>query len=158
MRYGLTLTTLVIASLTFSALFAAAENVIDDSKNPEYLFILTADTGTFKDGKLTLKGTPIVAFYAIGVKRDAGHFFSEQFVKMWDTKAVILKADPPNGTINVLDEKGSYSGVMEFSEPVATINTVTFKARVLEGDIPASFNSTSMFLRLRLTSPIHSQN
>jgi len=158
MRKGLILTAALIASVAMTGLFAAAENVIDDSKTPEYLFILTADTGTFKDGKLTLNGTPIVAFYALGEKRDDGHFFSEQFVKMWDTKAVILKADPPNGTINILDDKGSYSAVMEFSEPKADINTITFKARVLEGDIPASFNSTSMFLRLKLTSPIHTQN
>lgn len=158
MRKGFILTVVLAASVTMSALFAAAENVIDDSKTHEYLFILTADTGTFKDGKLTLNGTPIVAFYAIAEKRHDGHFFSEQFVKMWDTTAVILKADPPNGTINILDDKGSYSAVMEFSEPQADINTITFKARVLEGDVPASFNSTSMFLRLKLTSPIHTQN
>ncbi len=158
MRNRLMLVAIVVASLTVCALFSVAENVIDDLKNREYLFILTADTGIFKDGKLTLKGTPIVAFYALGVKEDDGHFFSEEFVNMWDTKAVILKADPPNGTINILDEKGSYSAVMEFSEPEATVNTVTFKARVLEGDIPASFNSTSLFLRLRLKSSIPSQN
>ena len=158
MRNGLRLATITVLLFGICAVFAGAVNVIDDSKNPEYLFILTADTGTFKDGKLTLVGTPIVAFYALGVKRDAGHFFSKAFVNMWDTKAVILKADPPNGTINILDEKGSYSAVMEFSEPESTINTITFKARVLEGDIPASFNSTSLFLRLRLTSYIHSQH
>jgi len=35
-----------------------AENVIDDSKNPQYLFTLAGKLGTFEGDTLTLKGVP----------------------------------------------------------------------------------------------------
>lgn len=140
------------------AVSASAEPDVDDSKSLRYLFILTADTGTFEEGTLTLNGTPIVAFYSLGAKRHAGHFFLGTFIEMWNTKAVILKTDPPRGTLNVLDNKGSNSCVIELSDPVGTINTVTFKARVLEGELPASFDSSSLFLDMNVKSTIGTEN
>lgn len=152
--------TFLIFAIVFGtcAVFANAEHVIDDSKNPRYLFILTANTGTFEQGTLTLRGVPVVAFFALGVKRHAGHFFLGTFIEMWNTKAVILKADPPNGTLNVLDDKGSNSCVIELSVPEGTINTVTFKARILEGELPASFGSSSLFLDMNVKSAIGTEN
>ena len=77
---------------------------------------------------------------------------------MWNTKAVILKTDPPRVTLNVLDDKGSNSCVIELSEPEGTINTATFKARVLEGELPASFDSSSLFLDMNVKSAIGTEN
>lgn len=144
--------------IVIGTVFASAEPAVDDSKNLRYLFILTADTGTFEDGTLTLNGTPIVAFFALGTKRDAGHFFLGTFIEMWNTKAVISEADPPRGTLNVLDDKGSNSCVIELSVPEGTINTVTFKARILEGELPASFGSSSLFLDMNVKSAIGTEN
>ncbi|MEQ9617571.1 MAG: hypothetical protein RIG61_00160 [Deltaproteobacteria bacterium] len=140
------------------AVFANAGHVIDDSKNPRYLFILTADTGSFKDGKLTLNGIPIVAFYALGVKREAGHFFVEDFIKIWNTKAVLLKADPPNGTLNVVEDGKSFSCVIELSDPGAGVNAITFRARVLEGELPDSFGPSSLFLDMNVKSSLGTEN
>jgi len=41
---------------------------------------------------------------------------------------------------------------------VSTLNLITFDARVLEGEIPASFNASSFFLKLNVTEPLHTQN
>ena len=144
---------------SFSGVIANAQNhVIDDSKNPQYLFVITGDTGTFEGGKLTFKGTPIITFYSMATQRSVGHFLVGTFVEMWEKNSSIYKADPPNGTISVLDEKGSLGAVIEVSNPVSTLNSITFNARVLEGKLPSSFNASSFFLKLNVTEAPHTQN
>ena len=144
---------------SFSCVLANAQNhVIDDSKNPEYLFIITGNTGTFGDGKLTLNGTPIISFYAMATKREVGHFLVGTFIEMWEKNSSAYKADPPNGTISVFDEKGSLGAVIEVSNPESTLNSITFDARVLEGKLPATFNASSFFLKLNVAEAPHTQN
>ena len=149
----------IVLILFLSASFAQAQNhVIDDSKNLRYQFIITGNTGTFKDGKPTLNGTPIVTFYFLGSTREVGHFLVGTFVEMWEKNSSTYKADPPSGTLSVFGEKGSSGAVMQVSNPVSTLNLITFDARVLEGEIPASFNASSFFLKLNVTEPLHTQN
>ncbi len=156
MKYSILILTLVLG---FSVVVASAQDhVIDDSKNPQYLFIITGDTGTFEDGKLTLKGAPIVSFYSMATQRSVGHFLVGTFVETWEKNSSIYKADPPNGTLSVLDEKGSLGAVIEVSNPVSTLNSITFNARVLEGKLPASFNASSFFLKLNVTKKLQTQN
>ena len=152
---------ILILTIIFSlcGVLANAQNhVIDDSKNPQYLFVITGDTGTFEGGKLTLKGAPIVTFYAMSIQRSVGHFLVGTFVEMWEKNSSIYKSDPPNGTISVLDEKGSLGAVIDVSNPESTLNSITFDARVLEGKLPASFNASSFFLKLNVTQAPHTQN
>jgi len=152
---------ILILSIIFilCGVFANAQNhVIDDSKTPQYLFVITGDMGTFEGGKLTFNGTPIITFYSMATQRSVGHFLVGTFVKMWEKNPSIYKADPPNGTISVLDEKGSLGAVIEVSNPVSTLNSITFNARVLEGKLPASFNASSFFLKLNVTEAPHTQN
>jgi len=152
---------ILILTIIFSfcgVLANAQDHAIDDSKNPQYLFIITGDTGTFEGGKLTFKGVPIVTFYSMAAKRDVGHFLMGTFVEMWEKNSSAYKADPPDGTISVLDEKGALGAVIEVSNPVSTLNSITFKARVLEGKLPPAFNASSFFLKLNVIEAPHTQN
>lgn len=146
---------LTIAILSFLALPASAEHVVDDSYS--YQFVLSGDTGALKDGKITLNGVPIVTFYSLGTKRGDGHFFVKSFVEVWNNNAKIFEKDPPNGTLSVLSDKGSLGAVVELSEPTATLNSITFKARVLEGGLPEQFGSYTLFLRLKLNEYFKTQ-
>lgn len=149
----------LIALLILSGLTLAtnAEHVIDDSKNLRYQFVLSGDTGTVKDGKITLSGVPIVTFFSLGVKRGDGHFFVESFVKMWNENAQMFEKDPPNGTLSVLSDKGSSGAVVELSEPTANLNSITFKVRILEGALPDEFGSYTLFLKLTLNEYLKTQ-
>ncbi|TDI91159.1 MAG: hypothetical protein E2O72_02580, partial [Candidatus Dadabacteria bacterium] len=49
-----------------------AEHVIDDSKNPRYLFTLASASGTFEGDTLTLKGVPLVVYFSDRPVRVAG--------------------------------------------------------------------------------------
>ena len=146
----------IFISLCVSA--AKAEHVIDDSKNLRYQFVLSSDTGSLKDGKLTLNGVPIVTFYSLGVKSGDGHFLLKEFIRMWNNDARVLKTDPPNGTLSVLSDRGSSGAVIEISEPGATVNSITFKARILEGELPLGFGPSTLFLKLSVSAPLRTEN
>jgi len=49
-----------------------AENIIDDSKEPSYLFVLIATSGSLKGDTLTLKGVPNVIYFSDRPARKAG--------------------------------------------------------------------------------------
>lgn len=156
MKYRILVLTIIFS---FCCVLANAQNhVIDDSKNLRYLFIITGDTGTFESGKLTLNGAPIVTFYDMAKQRSVGHFLVDTFVEMWEKDSSTYNTNPPSGTLSVLDEKGSGNAVIAVSSPVSTLNSITFDARVLEGELPASFNASSFFLKLNVTEKLQTQN
>ena len=148
---------ITLIMLGIFTLTAVAENVIDDSKNLSYKFVLSGDTGSIKDGKITLNGVPIVTFYSLGKKRGDGHFFVKSFVDVWNQNAKILEKDPPNGTLSVLNNKGSSGAVVELSEPKADINSISFKVRILEGEVPEEFGPFTLFLGLTLKEHLETQ-
>jgi hypothetical protein len=94
----------------------------------------------------------------MATQRSVGHFLVGTFVETWEKNSSIYKADPPNGTLSVLDEKGSGNAVIAVSKPTSTLNSITFNARVLEGKLPASFNASSLFLKLQVDEKLKTQN
>jgi hypothetical protein len=137
---------------------AACYSAADDTDKPEYLFIITGDTGTYKDGSLTLTGVPIVSFNYLGATRETGHFLVGSFVEVWDKNSSVYKAEPPKGTLSVLDEKGGSNAVIQVLNPSSTLNTLTFDAKILEGNVPDSFYASTLFLELKVDKKLDTQN
>ncbi len=79
-----------------------AEHVIDDSKEPRYLFVLSATSGSLKGDTLTLNGVPNVIYFSDRPLRKAGHMSLSNFIEMWNKGSDSYKADPPNATLSVL--------------------------------------------------------
>ena len=80
MKYGvITGITAVICLLFIGA--ASADHAIDDSKNPGYLFVISASSGSHDGDKLTLKGVPSVLYFADRPERKAGHVSVEEFIE-----------------------------------------------------------------------------
>ena len=156
MRYFYS-TFIITSVLALFVIKAQAEHVIDESKSPRYQFIISGDTGTLKDGKLSLTGAPIVTFYTLGEKRLAGHIYVQSFSEVWNNNAQILKTDPPNGTISVLSKESPEGATIELSEPKADLNDISFKARVLEGEIPESFGPFQIYIGLTLNEHLKTQ-
>lgn len=145
--------------LGISALTASAQDhVTSGSDSLEYLFVITGDTGTYEDGKLTLDGTPIIVFNYLGSTREVGHFLVGTFIEIWDKNSSAYNASPPSGTLSVLSEKGSGNAVIAVSSPSATLSSITFDVKVLEGEVPASFNASSFFLKLKVDEKLKTQN
>ena len=123
-----------------------AENVIDDSKNPGYLFIISGTSGSLKGDTLTLNGVPSVIYFSDRPERKAGHMSLSNFVEMWDKGVDSFKADPPNATLSVWKKDGAKNVVVELMSVEQKSGSVVFKVVVLEGYIrPESFKMPSLF-------------
>ena len=107
-----------------------AGHVIDSKENPEYLFVLSAESGSFDGETLTLKGVPNVIYFSDRPNRIAGHMSLEKFVELLGKGTDSFKADPPNATLSLLDESGNKDVVIELSNPQLKGDTLTFKVRI----------------------------
>jgi len=128
-----------------------AENVIDDSKNPGYLFVLSATSGSLKGNTLTLNGVPNVLYFSDRPARKAGHMSLSNFVEMWDKGVDSYKADPPNATLSVLTKDGAKNVVVELMSVEQKGGSVVFKVAMLEGNMTGSFEASSLFLDISMS-------
>lgn len=122
------------------------EHVIDETKKPQFLFVVSAKSGAFEDGTLTLKDVPLVIYFSDRPDRIAGHTSLKKFVEDWHKGADSIKADPPNATLSIFNKDGSKDAVVELSEVRLNEDLLTCKVRALEGNIPKSFGPSSLFI------------
>ena len=125
-----------------------AENVIDDSKNPQYLFTLAGKSGTFEGDTLTLKDIPLVVYFTDRPVRQSGHISLEKFIGMWDQGVDNFKDVPPTAQLSVYDESGDKHDVLIISSPKVKGDTISFKVKELEESesIPKSFRHSTLFI------------
>ena len=55
-----------------------ADHVIDESENPQFLFVMSAVSGSFDGETLTLTGVPSVVYFSDRPYRIAGHMSLEE--------------------------------------------------------------------------------
>ena len=122
--------------LTLVSGLVYAENVIDDSKNPQYLFTLAAKSGTLDGDKLTLKGIPLVVYFSDRPNRIAGHITLEKFVGMWDKGVDNFDVDPPDAELAIYYESGDKHAVLIISAPEVKGDSISFIVRVFAESIP----------------------
>jgi hypothetical protein len=145
MRF-LTIVGIFAVMLTLVPSLVFAEHVIDDSKEPGYLFVLSATSGSLDGDTLTLNGVPNVIYFSDRPARKAGHLSLEKFVESWNKGSDSFKADPPNATLSVLNKDGAKNVVVELKSVEHKNGSVVFKVAVLEGITPDSFKASSLFV------------
>ncbi|MCP4229148.1 MAG: hypothetical protein GY771_03245 [bacterium] len=138
--------------LTAATTAVLANHAIDESENPQYLFTLSAESGSYEGETLTLTGVPSVVYFSDRPYRIAGHRSVEEFVELWGEGSGSFKADPPNATLSILGEDGNTDIVVELTNPLLIENGVTFEIIVLDGKIPVSFDSSALFIDAYPTS------
>ena len=147
MRYT-TIVGIFTVMLTLLPSLVFAENVIDDSKNPGYLFVLSGTSGSLKGDTLTLNGVPNVIYFSDRPNRVAGHLSLEKFVELWNKGVNSYKADPPNAVLSIFGENGSKNTVVELLNPEVKAGSISFNVKVLQGEVPKSVGPTSLFIDL----------
>ena len=126
--------------------FVFAENVIDDSKTPGYLFVISGTSGSLDGDTLTLNGVPNVIYFSDRPDRVAGHIPLEMFVESWNKGNDSFKADPPNAVLSMLTEDEAQNVVVELTGVELKDDKLYFKVKMLEGDIKGSFENASLFI------------
>jgi len=145
MRYT-TIVGIFTVMLTLLPGLVFAEHVIDDSKNPGYLFVISGTSGSLDGDTLTLNGVPNVIYFSDRPARVAGHMTLEKFIGMWNKGKDSFKADPPNATLSVLTKDGAKNVVVEVMSAQQKSGSIYFKVVVLDGKIPKSFEVSSLFV------------
>jgi hypothetical protein len=123
-----------------------ASHIIDESENPQFLFVMSATAGSYEGQTLTITGVPSVTYFSDRPYRIAGHITLEKFVELWGEGSDSFKTDPPNATLSILGKNGNTDVIIELTNPLLIENGVSFKIIILEGAIPGSFNSTALFI------------
>jgi len=153
MRYA-TIVGIFTVMLTLLPGLVFAEHVIDDSKEPSYLFVISGTSGSLDGDTLTLNGVPNVLYFSDRPARKAGHMSLSNFVELWNKGRDSFKADPPNATLSVLTKDGAKNIVVELMSVEQKSGSVIFKVAVLEGMSPESFKMSSLFIDVNgKTSP-----
>lgn len=139
----------------FLTLAACSQNserkhIIDNSQETEYLFVLSARSGTFNEQTLTLETVPLVIYFSASPYRKAGHITLKEFLGKWDQNTSNYKTDPPNATLSIVEDDKMIDAVVELMNPRIQNNELIFNVRVLENKIPTSFGPSSLFIDYKL--------
>ncbi|WFB34691.1 hypothetical protein P3T73_11020 [Kiritimatiellota bacterium B12222] len=136
----------LLLGLTATAFsFAEAPAQEDPSKVKSYLFVQNAESGAFKDGRLSFNGTAPVIFFSDRPYRVSGHTALSTFIGTWTSGDDSFAKNPPNAVLSILgNEVESY--VVVLSDPQLNDTGVSYKVEVEEGTIPASFQQASLFI------------
>ena len=132
--------------LTAPTTSVLADNVIDEGESPQFLFVISAVSGSCDGETLTLTGVPSVVYFSNRPYRIAGHINLEEFEEIWIEGVDNFMVDPPNATLSIFDSNGNENVVVELSDLHGEGSTLTFTVRALTGDAPASFGTASLFV------------
>lgn len=113
----------------------------------EYMFVQTAASGRFEDGRIYFdEVSPRVIYFMDRPNRGAGFVTLERFVAKWTAGADSFAADPPNAGLTTLERGTEQVAVLKLSDPRLAGSTLSYGVEVLEGGIPARFNAVAMVI------------
>ena len=122
-------------------------HVIEESEEPEFLFVVSAGSGSVEDGTLTLVAVPSVVYFSDRPSRIAGHRSVEDFVAAWGQGEDSFSADPPNAVLSLLAAEGVKDSVIELSSAELDGDALRFGFDVIEGSPPeGAFGPASLFI------------
>ncbi len=112
------------------------------------MFVQSAHEMTFDGERLTLHGlSPATLYFSDRPERVVGHLTPRQFVELWAEGENSFADDPPNAVLSFLDEADSIDdAIFVLQEPRLEGDLITYKIAVLEGSVPSSSRSCSLFI------------
>jgi hypothetical protein len=113
----------------------------------EALFVQTAHSMTYDNGKLTLHElAPTTLFFSDRPDRVTGHVTTKEFVDTWDKGDDSFAKVPPNAVLSVFHPDMVSDVVVELMEPSADGRELTYSVVVLDGEMPASGGASALFI------------
>ena len=128
-----------------------------DAPEIEALFVQTAHSMSYEDGKLILHTlAPTTLFFSDRPDRVTGHITSQEFVDTWDKGPDNFASNPPNAVLSVFHPDKVSDIVVELTEPVLSGSKLTYMVDILDGEMPASGGPSALFIDIigRPLSPV----
>jgi hypothetical protein len=138
--------------LVTSALVAAGIStgaLADDDKTVDYLVVQTAKGLTFDKAASTLSlldVSPITLFFADRPERIAGNMKTSAFIPFWSLGKDSFAKEPPNADVSIVDGDTMHQVVVVLQDPVLEGDSLRYKVRILQGDMPAKGADVSVFI------------
>jgi len=131
-----------------SFVIATVSNDARSSETAEtYLFVQTARTAQFQDGVLKLDGIgPMTVFFSDRPERKVGYLTNAEFLDSWANAADSLASDPPNASLAFSDGQRRFVTVLELIEPKLDDSALSYRVKILEGDLPDDFAPVALFI------------
>ncbi|MCP4229152.1 MAG: hypothetical protein GY771_03265 [bacterium] len=124
-----------------------ADHVINESENPQFLFVLSAESGSYEGETLTLTGVPSVVYFSDRPYRISGHLSLQEFAENWEEGVDNFTVDPPNATLCTFNDNGDNNVVIELiGAPDILGDSIIFRVRVLLGNLPEMISVSSLFI------------
>jgi hypothetical protein len=140
---------LVIAASMLATAGMATRARADDAKVVDYLLVQTAKGMSFDKATSTLSligVSPITLFFADRPERVAGNMKTTAFVPFWSQGKDSFAKDPPNADVSIIDGDTMRQVVVELQDPVLKGDTLRYKVKTLQGDMPVKGNDVSVFI------------
>ena len=137
---------LICLLFMLAAMPAMAEHVISNEDNPSYIFVMSAQTGSFEGETLTLNGILNVVYFTDRPNRIAGHMSLQDLMGNWDKGPDSFEVDPPNATLSIVTDRGNNNVILEIIDPQMTGDSLVFRTRILDGQLPGTFNQATLFI------------
>ena len=130
------------------AIAAAVPTLATKEPAPRFLYVQNAGSMILSEGTLTLKNVaPTTLFFSDRPRRIAGQMRTQAFIKHWDKGSNSFKATPPNATVAVFTDASKVTdAIVEISEPRFDGANLSYKAKVLFGELPAQGGELSLFI------------
>ncbi len=119
-------------------------------KSPTFLFVQSAKEGSFDGKTLALKDTaPHTVYFSDRPYRIVGSLQSNKFAQEWNDKnnKDSFAKDAPNAWISHYDKNGKMgSAIVQISSIKISGNSISYRAKILEGKLPKSMKSVSLVI------------
>ena len=120
---------------------------ISQADEIEALFVQSARSMSYEDGRLTLNGiAPTTLLFSDRPDRVTGHVPSEEFLDSWGEGDDSFADDPPNAVLSIFQEDEVHDVVVVLSDPALDLDDMSYSVEILDGDMPASGGANSLFI------------
>jgi len=126
-----------------------SDDVERELEEIEAMFVQVASGMTTEGDRVTLHGlAPATLFFSDRPQRVVGHLTAQQFVDEWDKGENSFAADPPNAVLSFLEtgDDTPEDAIVVIKNPGLEGDKITYTVQVLEGSLPASAESCSLFI------------
>lgn len=118
----------------------------DNHAKANMLYALSADSGTYNENKLTLKGVKLVLYFTEAPKRTAGQISPAKFDEIWNMRIMTEKSNLPNAVLSLFDKDGNNNVIVELQSQSVDGDTLTYNVKMLKGKPDSSFGKATLFI------------
>jgi len=127
--------------------FSSSPTLADPLADASWLFIQTGPTGEFDGTTLTLNDVnPSVTMFTDRPARAARTVTVAEFVEAWSKGSESFKSDPPNAGVTGIVDGKLQTATVELTDPAIDGTSLSYKVKVLEGELPKSASAVSIFI------------